>query len=260
MVAPICYQLSRWLRPTTQLCYVLERHRSLTHMPNCVVLKLSIWAGKFCWFGIFKLYTCLPSSWGCLNVQVVDALALPFYKYSIIVGFFLGPTSRKLKNSILKIIVFRRTAQYLCYRHSHKLGWVEVCLAPGLWDRGQTWHVSRWWIVRIALPNHFSKILVLCASALHLFGLLFEVLGWNLLHLPFCMVSVTKHVVGLTGHWLLCNCSCFVFIFLSFIHFLRERGLGYLHRCPWVPGGKGTLILAVYLMVHGWDHCSKVNS
>lgn len=146
-----------WLWSTAQLCCLLERHGRSTHIPNCVVLKLSIWAGKFCWFGTFKLYTCLPSSWGCLNVQVVAALALHFYKYSMIVLFFLCPMSRKTKTSILKIIIFRRTVQYLCYRDTHKLGWLEVCLAPGLWDRGQTWHVSRWQIVRVLCQTTLLK-------------------------------------------------------------------------------------------------------
>lgn len=92
-----------WLWPTAQLCCLLERRRRLTHVPNCVVLKLSVWAGKFCWFGTFKLYTCLPSSWGCLNIQVVAALALPFYKYSIIVLFFFPWTNEpKKKNQCFK--------------------------------------------------------------------------------------------------------------------------------------------------------------
>lgn len=162
------YQLSHWLWPAAQLCNVLEVQHFDSHSQVCGPETVCL--SKRCWFGIFNLYACLPTSQGSLNVRVVAALALPIYKYSLC--FF--PRANEQEKKKIKNYCLQESSAKLRHRHSHKLGWVEERLAHGLWDKGQTWHVPRWWIVRIALPNHVTKILVLCASALYLFTLLFE--------------------------------------------------------------------------------------
>lgn len=127
---------------------------------------------KWCWFDIFKLYACLPISWGSLNAQVVATLALPVYKYSLC--FFPCTNEKKTPKKYFKNYCLQEGCAILRHRHSHKLKWVEEGLAFGLRGKGQTWHVPRWRIVRIALPNHVTKILVLCASSWYLFRLLFK--------------------------------------------------------------------------------------